>query len=348
MRAWWHKYILDFKRPARTSRGEMTTRTVWFLFLEKNGKTGIGECAPLPGLSIETPEQVEHLLEKLSTAPEDYIDQPELTVKIPSVHFALETAWLDLNNGGKQKIFPSDFIEGKSGIPVNALVWMGNADFMLQQVHEKLEAGYHCIKLKIGGIDFELELEILKAIRDHYSSDEIIIRLDANGAFAPDEALFKLDRLAPFQIHSIEQPVAMGQHKKLAEICRQSPIPVALDEELIGIHTKTAKEQLLNAIRPAFLILKPSLHGGISGCTEWIELAHQQSTGWWVTSYLESNIGLNAIAQWAFHQKATGFQGLGTGALYTNNIPSPLEIRGEMLWTDTGRKFKLPDNFSYK
>lgn len=348
MKAWWHKYDLRFKRPAKTSRAELTTRTVWFLFLEKDGITGVGECAPLSGLSKESPAQVEQLLDQISAAPNDFVAHPELTVKIPSVCCALETAWLDLMNGGNQKIFPSDFSNGNSGIPVNGLIWMGNVDFMVQQVHDKIKAGHHCIKLKIGGINFESELKILKALRNQYNPDEIIIRLDANGAFSSEEALYKLEELAPFQIHSIEQPIAAGNWKELASICRESPIPVALDEELIGIHDKKNKSQLLDFIKPSFLILKPSLHGGFSGCTEWIELANQHLTGWWITSYLESNIGLNAIAQWAFHQKAAGYQGLGTGALYTNNIPSPLEIRGEQLWTDAGRTFKLPDNFLNK
>lgn len=345
MKAHFKKYELLFKRPATTSRGTYKIRAVWFLMLEENGKTGVGECAPLPGLSSETPEEVEQLLHEICTDPEIFICQPELTREVSSVRFALETARQDLQNGGKQQLFPSLFSEGKAGIPVNGLIWMGEPEFMLQQITEKLNAGFHCIKLKIGSLDFEKELEILGSIRKKYSAGQITLRVDANGAFQPDEAIEKLQKLTQFDLHSIEQPIAAGQWEKMALVCKNSPLPVALDEELIGIHDKNEKEELLNTIRPHFLILKPSLHGGFSGCIEWIELAEQRSIGWWVTSYLESNIGLNAIAQWTFQQNAEGHQGLGTGQLFTNNIPSPLEIKGEELWFHPKKKFQFSQNF---
>ncbi|MGC9354085.1 MAG: o-succinylbenzoate synthase [Mariniphaga sp.] len=345
MKAWYKKYELHFKRPATTSRGTYKTRTVWFLMLEENGKTGVGECAPLPGLSSETPEQVERLLHEISTDPRKFIQHPELTRNISSVHFGLETALQDLQNGGCQILFPSDFSEGKQGIPINGLIWMGEPDFMLNQIQEKIEAGFRCIKLKIGSLDFDKELKILESIREKYDAGQVTLRVDANGAFSPDEALEKLHRLAPLHIHSIEQPIAAGQWEKMADVCKESPVPVALDEELIGIHSRQEKEKLLETIRPQFLILKPSLHGGFSGCSEWIGLAEQRSVGWWITSYLESNIGLNAIAQWTFHKKAKGHQGLGTGGLFTDNIPSPLEIRGEELWFNPDKKFQFPQNF---
>ena len=345
MNAWYKKYELIFKRPAKTSRGEYQTRPEWFLFLNENGKTGIGECAPLAGLSTETPEQVEKMLNEICKNPELFKENPELTKDISSVRFALETAWFDLKNGGKQQLFPSDFSEGKKGIPVNGLIWMGEEKFMQQQIQEKLEAGFHCIKLKIGGIDFEQEIELLKSIRDNFPAKKIILRVDANGAFRPEEALKKLQRLAELQIHSIEQPITAGQLQEMAKLCSETPIPVALDEELIGIHSITEKEKLLDTVRPQFLILKPSLHGGISGCDEWIELASQHKIGWWITSYLESNIGLNAIAQWTFHKNAQGFQGLGTGGLFNNNFDSPLEIRGEKLWLNPEKTFQFPENF---
>jgi len=345
VKAHFKKYELHFKRPAKTSRGEYRARTVWFLFLEENGKTGIGECAPLPGLSAETSEEVESLLKKICANPAYFVENPVETQNISSVRFALETALLDVQNGGSQILFPSDFSEGKKGIPINGLVWMGEADFMLQQIQEKIEAGFHCIKLKIGSLDFEKELEILGSIREKYNANQITLRVDANGAFKPDEVLEKLYRLAPFDIHSIEQPIAAGQWKEMAVICNESPIPVALDEELIGIYPKNEKEKLLDAVQPRFLVLKPSLHGGFSGCEEWIELAEKRSIGWWVTSYLESNIGLNAIAQWTFHKNAQGYQGLGTGGLFTNNILSPLEIRGEELWFNPEKKFEFPEKF---
>lgn len=345
MKAYWKKYKLQFKNPAQTSRGIIDVRNIWYLFLEKDGVTGIGECAPLPGLSRETPGQVEQLLNQICTDPAGYLWSSERTEKVPSVHFALETAWFDLHNGGHQQLFPSDFSHAKKAIPINGLVWMGDAEFMKQQIADKLKAGFTCLKLKIGGMDFEKELDILHSLRNTYSSDQVILRLDANGAFNPDEAMDKLQQLAPLEIHSIEQPIAAGQWEQMALICKTSPIPVALDEELIGISSVEEKNKLLNKINPRYLILKPSLHGGLSGCSNWIKLAESHSVGWWITSYLESNIGLNAIAQWTFSKNAKGYQGLGTGLLFTNNIPSPLEIRGEELWINAGKAFQFPENF---
>ncbi len=348
MKAHWKKHELQFRRPAKTSRGEYKTRTVWYLFLEKDGITGVGECAPMPGLSPESPQQVEQLLNEICNQPENYLWSGELTKNIPSVHFALETAWFDLHNGGTQQLFPSEFTKGKAGIKINGLVWMGDAEFMQQQIKEKLNAGFRCIKLKIGGIDFEKELEILKSVRSVYPPAQLTLRLDANGAFHPNEALDKLRRLAPLHIHSIEQPIAAGQSEEMARLCRESPVPVALDEELIGIHATEAKIKLLEEIKPQYLILKPSLHGGLSGCNEWIDLAENSSTAWWITSYLESNIGLNAIAQWTFSKNAKGYQGLGTGALFTNNIDSPLEIHGEELWLNPSKAFQFPEDLFVK
>ena len=345
MKAHFKKYDLQFKRPAKTSRGEYRMRTVWYLVLEENGKTGIGECAPLPGLSKETPEEVETLLNGICAKPPYFVKNPESTTNISSVRFALETALLDLQNGGRQILFPSAFTEGKQGIPINGLIWMGESDFMLQQIHEKIEAGYQCIKLKIGSFDFKKELEILASIREKYDAGQITLRVDANGAFRSEETMEKLHQLAQFGLHSIEQPIAAGQWEKMAEVCKKSPVSVALDEELIGIHIKMEKEKLLDAIQPQFLILKPSLHGGFSGCNEWIEAAEKRSIGWWVTSYLESNIGLNAIAQWTSHKNAQGYQGLGTGSLFVNNISSPLEIRSEELYMNPKKKFEFPENF---
>jgi o-succinylbenzoate synthase len=339
------KYELHFKRPASTSRGIYKTRVVWYLILEEKGKTGIGECAPLPGLSNETPEEVESLLKDICANPSFFIENLDVINNASSVRFALETAWFDLQNTGCQIFSPSEFTNGEKGIPINGLIWMGNPEFMLQQIDEKLEAGFRCIKLKIGSLDFEKELEILASIREKYDANQVTVRVDANGAFHPDEALKKLQRLAKFDIHSIEQPIAAGHWKEMAAVCKESPIPIALDEELIGMHSKNEKEKMLDTIRPKFLVLKPSLHGGFSGCEEWIELAENQSVGWWVTSYLESNIGLNAIAQWTFNKNAQGYQGLGTGNLFTNNFPSPLEIKGEKLWFNPEKKFNFPEYF---
>ncbi len=341
MKAKFRKYELHFKQPAGTSRGVYTVRPVWYLYLEGENKTGIGECAPLSGLSKESPEQVEDALTEICKNPESYINHTELLEEIPSVRFGLETAWLDLKNEGKCQLFPSEFTSGEKGIPINGLIWMGEAEKMQQQIKEKLDAGFHCIKLKIGAIDFDKELELLQSIRKKYDASTITLRVDANGAFKPDEALQKLERLAQLDIHSIEQPIAAGQWDKMAELCNKTPIPIALDEELIGINSKTKKERLLDSIQPQYLILKPSLHGGISGCDEWINLAEERNMGWWITSYLESNIGLNAIAQWTFTKDVKMHQGLGTGQLFTNNIDSPLEIRGEQLWYNTEKQFGI-------
>ncbi|WP_297096700.1 o-succinylbenzoate synthase [uncultured Draconibacterium sp.] len=341
IKARYKKYELHFKQPAGTSRGVLKTRTVWYLFLEENGVTGLGECAPLPGLSMETPEQVEEQLEIICNDPEPYINNIGLLQDLPSLKFALESALLDLKNGGKRDPFPSAFTSGKAGIPINGLIWMNEIDNMQRQIEEKLAAGFRCIKLKIGAKDFEQELELLKAIRERYSSDEIILRVDANGAFDTNWAPAKLKRLAELQLHSIEQPIQAGQWNEMAELCKTTPLPIALDEELIGVNKREEKIQLLETIQPQYLVLKPSLHGGISGCDEWIELAKERYIGWWITSYLESNIGLNAIAQWAFTKNTSMHQGLGTGQLFTNNVSSPLEIRGEKLWFNTAKSFEM-------
>ena len=333
------KYNLHFRQPAGTSRGVYQNRTVWYLLLKENGLTGIGECAPLPGLSRETPEQVENLLKEITAAPELFTSRPELLAEVPSVRFALETAWTDLQRGGKQILFPSAFTSGQQGIPVNGLIWMGDREYQEARIHEKLDAGFRCIKLKIGSLRFEEELKLLEMIRALGCSYALTLRADANGAFKPEEALSKLESLAGYELHSIEQPIAAGNLQQMARLCNESPIPLALDEELIGINSREGKEELLETIRPQYLVLKPSLHGGFSGCDEWIELAGQRSIGWWITSYLESNIGLNAIAQWTFLKQVKMHQGLGTGQLYTNNMDSPLEIRGEQLWYNPEKRF---------
>lgn len=341
MNAHFQKYKLQFKKRATTSRGAMNFRTVWYLFLEENGRTGVGECAPIPGLSRETNQQIEKLLPKVCTEPEKYINHTSLLLNFPSLRFALETALIDLQNGGKRLLYPSAFTKGEAGISINGLIWMDEIGAMQLQMEEKLQQGFHCIKLKIGAKDFKKELELMQNIRQHFSAKQITLRVDANGAFKPEEALGKLHALYELDIHSIEQPIAAGKWEEMAALCQQTPLPVALDEELIGIHGKTEKAELLDRIKPQFLVLKPSLHGGFSGCNEWIELANEQNIKWWVTSYLESNVGLNAIAQWVFTKNTTMPQGLGTGQLFTNNIESSLEIRGEKLWINPGKKFGL-------
>jgi len=341
MKVRYKKYELLFKKPAGTSRGIYKQRTVWFLILYENGKSGIGECAPLPGLSKETPEQVEFFLNKISSNPETYINQPSQLNKVSSVKFALETALLDIKSGGKQIIFPSEFTNGEKGILINGLIWMGDFNTMKAQIDEKINTGFNCIKLKVGAINFEDEKKLLQSIRQKYSDELLTLRVDANGAFSPEEAPLKLEEFAKLNIHSIEQPIAAGKWEEMSNLCENSPIPIALDEELIGINERVKKEELLDTIMPQFLILKPSLHGGISGCDEWIELANNRNIDWWITSYLESNIGLNAISQWAFTKNKKIPQGLGTGQLFINNIDSPLEIKKEKLWYNSKQNFDL-------
>ena len=325
---------LHFKQPAGTSRGVYTTRKIWLVYLSDGKKTGMGECAPLPDLSCDVRNDYEEVLEgfcqKLCESGEiDY----EAMRDYPSMLFGLETALLNLQHG--DIMFDTAFSRGEVGIPINGLVWMGNYDEMLQRMEEKLEKGFRCVKLKIGAIDFDQELDLVKRIRDRFSFHEVELRLDANGAFPYEEALYKLELLSQYAIHSIEQPIKAQQWALMAELCRESPLPIALDEELIGVNDPEMKHHMLNIIKPRYIILKPSLHGGMQGCREWIKTARDMGIGSWITSALESNIGLNAIAQFAsdvYGDHITMPQGLGTGQLFTDNNPMPLEIRGDKLW----------------
>lgn len=328
--------VLHFKQPAGTSRGVYTTRKMWLVSLSDGNRTGVGECAPLPDLSCDAlPDEL--YVSKLNVFCRDLCETGEIDVEAlrdyPSMLFGLETALLNLRNGGK--LFDTAFSRGEEGIPINGLVWMGNYDEMLQRMEEKLEKGFRCVKLKIGAIDFEQELDLIKRIRDRFSFHEVELRLDANGAFKYEEALYKLELLSQYAIHSIEQPIRQGQWAYMAELCRESPLPIALDEELIGVNDPEMKTHMLNIIKPRYIILKPSLHGGMTGCREWIDAAREQGIGSWITSALESNIGLNAIAQFAsivYGPQITMPQGLGTGQLFTDNIVMPLEIRDDMLF----------------
>ena len=328
--------LLHFKQPAGTSRGVYTTRKIWLIHLSDGQHTGVGECAPLPDLSCDALLDSEYasILNKIC---KDFCQSGDIDYDFlrdyPSMLFGLETALLNLQNG--DRLFDTAFTRGEVGIPINGLVWMGNHDEMLQRLEEKLEKGFRCVKLKIGAIDFEQELDLIKRIRDRFSFHEVELRLDANGAFPYSETLYKLELLSQYAIHSIEQPIKAGQWAYMAELCRESPLPIALDEELIGINDPAMKRHMLNIIKPRYIILKPSLHGGMAGCREWIETARDLGIGFWVTSALESNIGLNAIAQFAssiYGDHITMPQGLGTGQLFTDNIPMPLEIRGDQLW----------------
>jgi len=335
MKATYHKYSLQFKRPSGTSRGVMTDKETWFIILEQNGKKGIGECGILRGLSADDRPDYE---EKLKwTCDNIHLGEDQLwesLMEFPSIQFGIEMAFRSLQSENPFELFPSAFTEGQKSIPINGLVWMGNEAFMKEQIEEKIAQGFHCIKLKIGAIDFDKELGLLRYIRQHFTAEQIEIRVDANGAFDSENALYKINQLSGFQLHSIEQPIKKNQHDRMSELCKITPIPIALDEELIGVFSFAEKEQLLQKIKPQYLILKPSFIGGFRGTQEWISLAEKYNTGWWITSALESNVGLNAIAQWTFLQQNKMPQGLGTGALYTNNFDCPLRVKNGELWYD--------------
>ena len=337
------KKELHFKQPAGTSRGVYTTRTIWLVTLSDGEHQGVGECAPLPDLSCDAlPDEtyeakLHHFCQNLCQTGE--LDTDALR-DYPSMLFGLETALLSLRSFHSSLLFDTPFSRGEEGIPINGLVWMGSHDEMLQRLEEKLEKGFRCVKLKIGAIDFEQELDLIRRIRDRFSFHEVELRLDANGAFPYEEALYKLELLSQYAIHSIEQPIKQGQWAYMAELCRESPLPIALDEELIGVNDPEMKAHMLHIIKPRYIILKPSLHGGMIGCREWIAAAREQGIGSWITSALESNIGLNAIAQFAsavYGPHISLPQGLGTGQLFTDNIPLPLTIHGDSLYLDNKR-----------
>ena len=327
--------ILHFKQPAGTSRGNYTTRKVWYIYLsttEYPERVGVGECAPLPKLSCDDLPDYEQILCNACRCLEQTGElDTEALRDYPSILFGLETA-LRHYETQSWALWDTPFSRGETGIPINGLIWMGDFDRMLQQIEVKMQSGYRCIKLKIGAINFEEELALLKHIRAHYSAREIELRVDANGAFSPIDAMEKLNRLAELELHSIEQPIRAGQWEEMARLTADTPLPIALDEELIGCNTPEGKQDLLTSVRPQYIILKPSLHGGISGGNEWIAEAEKQHIGWWITSALESNIGLNAIAQWCATFRSPLPQGLGTGLLFTDNIEMPLEIRKDCLW----------------
>jgi len=337
MVAKYKKYVLDFKRASGTSRGVLTQKETWFIILEKDGKQGIGECGILRSLSIDDRPDYEDQLKW--TCDNIHLGEDQLweaLTEFPSIQFGVEMAFQSLKSDSPYLLFPSDFTDGKKEIAINGLVWMGEKTYMKQQIEEKLQKGFNCIKLKIGAIDFQNELDLLAFIREHFSAQKIEIRVDANGAFTSDNALGKLNQLHKYQLHSIEQPIKQGQTESMAGLCKVTPFPIALDEDLIGVFGYENKKRLLEDIQPQYIILKPSLVGGFRGSKEWIELAEKLNIGWWITSALESNIGLNAIAQWTYLQNNPMPQGLGTGALYTNNFDSPLEVKN-------GKLFYNPD-----
>lgn len=333
MKATYHKYLLDFKRPSGTSRGVLTQKETWFIVLEENGKKGIGECGILRGLSIDDRDDYEEKL--IWTCQNIHLGEEKLwdeLIEFPSIQFGIEMAFQSLKSENPFVLFPSDFTNSSKSIVINGLVWMGDEQFMKEQIEEKLAQGFTCIKLKIGAIDFQKELDLLRFIRQNFDAKTIEIRVDANGAFSENLALSKLNQLAGYELHSIEQPIAKNHTDTMSELCEITPIPIALDEELIGVFSLEEKEQLLQKIKPQYIILKPSFIGGFRGTKQWIDLAEKNNIGWWITSALESNVGLNAIAQFTFLQNNKMPQGLGTGSLYTNNFDCPLEVSNGQLW----------------
>jgi o-succinylbenzoate synthase len=342
MKATYKKYILNFKNPSGTSRGVLRTKETWFLILEYQGKIGIGETGLFRGLSID---DVPNYEEKISWVCKNiHIGLEKLLAKFitfPSIQFGIEQAFLSLESKNKFELFPSEFTKGNTCIPINGLVWMGDQQFMKTQIQEKLKSGFSCIKMKIGAIDFDAEVALLKAIRSEFSSNEIELRVDANGAFKPENALEKLEILSEMELHSIEQPIQQGQLEEMALLCEKTPLAIALDEELIGVFSRKEKRKLIETIKPQFIILKPSLVGGFSGSKEWMEIAESENIQWWITSALESNIGLNAIAQFTHTLKNELPQGLGTGSLFSNNFESPLEVKNGTLYYNNYRNWNF-------
>ncbi len=335
MKSRWTKYILSFKQPAGTSRGVLHSKDSYFLELELDGRVGLGECGLLKGLSFddrpEYEERLTDLCNQIGSLEEAYALIPTLD-EWPSIQAGLEMALLDLNSDD-HILFPSDFTDGLERQPINGLIWMGSQDFMLKQLEERIEQGFLVIKMKIGAIGIEEEIALLEQIRARFGPNEIQLRVDANGAFSFEEAKRIIDRLDKLRIHSIEQPIRPGQWKEMAELCKNSPVPIALDEELIGILENDRKSALLDEINPRFIILKPSFLGGFKKSEFWIEQAEQRRMGWWVTSALESNYGLSAIAQWNYNLYGHLASGLGTGSLYTNNFSCPMRmVRGTVAY----------------
>lgn len=330
IKASFEAFTLDFKRPSGTSRGILTQKKGWKLELTSpEGIKGLGECSVIPGLSPDyiSDEVYEKKLAEVCQTPAAFIDNKDLLLDYPSILFGLESAWFDLLNGGKQIYFESAKRSSGFSIPINGLIWMGDPGYMRDQIEEKLDAGFNCIKLKVGAIDFKQELKLLEGIRARFDATKIVLRVDANGAFSIEDSTWKLKELAQLDLHSIEQPIKAGSWNKMKKLCEETPLPIALDEELIGVNETNKKIELLETIKPQYIILKPSLHGGFSGSKEWIELADARNIPWWITSALESNIGLNAIAQFTADYNPVLPQGLGTGGLYETNFEAPLKIK---------------------
>ena len=342
MKASYFKYILHFKQASGTSRGILTDKETWFIILEKEGEKGIGECGILRGLSADDRPDYE---EKLKWTCENiHLGEQKLwdeLIEFPSIQFGIEMAFLSLKSDNPFVLFPSEFTKNTKSISINGLVWMGDDAFMKTQIEDKISQGFSCIKLKIGALDFDKEIDLLRFIRTNFDDKTIEIRVDANGAFDENYALHKINQIAGVKLHSIEQPIKKNLTDTMSVLCKSAQIPIALDEELIGVFSTEEKENLLQKIRPQYIVLKPSFIGGFRGTLEWISIAEKLNIGWWITSALESNIGLNAIAQFTFLQNNLMPQGLGTGSLYSNNFDCPLTVFEGQLWYDKNKEWKI-------
>ena len=342
MTATYQKHLLHFKHASGTSRGILKTKETWFIKLEHHEKHGVGECGLFRGLSVDDRSDYEEKLKWTCNNIQLGLDVLiEALIEFPSIQFGLEMAFKSLESEDEFALFPSAFVTGEASIPINGLVWMGTEAFMKQQIKEKIEAGFSCIKMKIGAIDFQTEINLLKSIRKEYSAKDIELRVDANGAFSASDALEKLKILSELDLHSIEQPIKPNQFEAMKKLCEETPLPIALDEELIGVFSVMKKKELLQMINPQYIILKPSLIGGFVGSNAWIDIAERQHIGWWITSALESNVGLNAIAQYTYTLQNEKPQGLGTGGLFTNNFESPLQVKNGTLQYNKNRNWNF-------
>lgn len=337
-----------FSFAAATSKSDLIDRKSWFPVISDGDNFGIGECAPMPNFSIDWRDDFEDKLFSTCAAiqsldyadlSEEYIYQNLGLEQFPSIVFGFETAIKDLKNGGDRVIFRNSFVDQQRPIPINGLIWMSEVETMWQEINQKINLGFRCIKIKVGSrkVSFDEELSLLKKIRQNWGSDEITIRLDANGAFSSLEAQSKLEQLARFDIDSIEQPLKV-RDPYIVELCKISPISIVLDEELTTFEAMRVdnpeldRRAFLQAISPQAIVIKPSLHGGLKASIEWIRAAEACNISWWLTSFLESNIGLNAIAQLATeYSDPLKIHGLGTGQIFSNNISSPLKVESASL-----------------
>ena len=342
IRARFKKHRLRFKTPSGTSRGILKSKDSWYIALvdDATGRSGIGECSIIEGLSLDNPLMIDAELSAFCKAPDRFIrNLDQIFHSFPAIRTAIEMANLDMQVDDPHVLLPSAFTQGKAGILINGLIWMGEKNYMYDQIKTKITQGFQCIKLKIGAIDFQHELSLLAYIRKHFSPSDVELRVDANGAFAPAEALERLKDLSEYHLHSIEQPIKQGQSEEMARLCQLSPIDIALDEELIGVSNRDDRMKLLEVIMPQYIILKPSLLGGLGQADQWIDIAEALHIKWWATSALESNVGLSAISQWAYHHQPNMPQGLGTGQLFENNIQSPLYLAGQYIQYNPASKW---------